>query len=75
MLTEGPTRDALASFDSYLATSPNGTLAEEALVGRAAALMRLGRRDAERESWTRLLREHPDSVQGQLARRRLAELR
>ncbi|HSZ83616.1 MAG TPA: tetratricopeptide repeat protein [Polyangia bacterium] len=75
LLAEGPTRDALASFDSYLATSPTGTLAEEALVGRASALMRLGRRDEEREAWTRLLREHPGSVQGARARRRLAELR
>ena len=75
LLSEGPTRDALASFDGYLATSPNGTLAEEALVGRASALMRLGRRDEEREAWTRLLREHPDSVQGERARRRLSELR
>jgi TolA-binding protein len=75
LLAEGPTREALASFDSYLATSPNGTLAEEALVGRASALMRLGRRDEERGAWTRLLREHPDSVQTERARRRLAELR
>ena len=75
LLAEGPTRDALASFDSYLATSPTGTLAEEALVGRASALSRLGRRGEEREAWTRLLREHPDSVQGARARRRLAELR
>jgi TolA-binding protein len=75
LLAEGPTRDALASFDSYLASSPKGTLAEEALVGRASALMRLGRRDEERGAWTQLLREHPDSVQGARARRRLAELR
>jgi TolA-binding protein len=75
LLAEGPTRDALASFDSYLAASPNGTLAEEALVGRASALMRLGRRGDERAAWTELLRQHPDSVQGDRARRRLAELR
>jgi TolA-binding protein len=75
LLAEGPTRDALASFDSYLAASPDGTLAEEALVGRASALMRLGRRDEERVAWTQLLRQHPDSVQGARARRRLAELR
>jgi TolA-binding protein len=75
LLAEGPTRDALASYDSYLSASPRGTLAEEALVGRASALMRLGRRDEEREAWTRLLREHPDSVQVVRARRRLAELR
>jgi TolA-binding protein len=75
LLAEGPTRDALASFDSYLAASPTGTLAEEALVGRASALMRLGRRDDERAAWAQLLREHPDSVHAERARRRLAELR
>jgi TolA-binding protein len=75
LLAEGPPRDALASYDSYLAASPKGTLAEEALVGRASALMRLGRRDEEREAWTQLLREHPDSVQVARARRRLGELR
>jgi len=75
LLAEGPTRDALASFDSYLAASPDGILAEEALVGRASALMRLGRRDEERGAWAQLLRLHPDSVQGARARRRLAELR
>jgi len=75
LLAEGPTREALASFDSYLAASPDGTLAEEALVGRASALMRLGRADEERAAWTQLLRQHPDSVQGLRARRRLAELR
>lgn len=75
LLDEGSARDALTSFDAYLANSPTGTLAEEALVGRASALMRLGRREDEREAWARLLREHPDSVQGPRARRRLAELR
>jgi TolA-binding protein len=74
-LEEGPAREALASFDSYLAANPQGTLAEEARVGRAVSLMRLGRRDEEREAWSQLLREHPDSVQRERARRRLAELR
>ncbi|HEX4407103.1 MAG TPA: tetratricopeptide repeat protein [Polyangia bacterium] len=74
-LEEGPARAALASFDSYLAANPQGTLAEEARVGRAVALMRLGRRDEEREAWGQLLREHPNSVQRERARRRLAELR
>jgi TolA-binding protein len=74
-LAEGTPREALSSFDSYLAANPDGTLAEEALVGRALALMRLGRRDEERETWTQLLRRHPDSVQGARARSRLAELR
>ena len=74
-LEEGPAREALASFDSYLAANPQGTLAEEARVGRAVSLMRLGRRDEEREAWSQLLREHPNSVQRERARRRLAELR
>ncbi|HTA21243.1 MAG TPA: tetratricopeptide repeat protein [Polyangia bacterium] len=74
-LEEGPAREALASFDSYLAANPQGTLAEEARVGRAVALMRLGRRDEEREAWSQLLREHPNSVQRERARRRLVELR
>jgi tetratricopeptide repeat protein len=74
-LEEGPARDALASFDSYLAANPQGTLAEEARVGRAVSLMRLGRRDEEREAWSQLLREHPNSVQRERARRRLVELR
>jgi tetratricopeptide (TPR) repeat protein len=74
-LGQGAARDALASFDSYLAASPDGTLAEEARVGRALALQRLGRRDEEREAWTQLLRLHPDSVQGARARGRLAQLK
>jgi len=74
-LEEGPARAALASFDSYLAANPQGTLAEEARVGRAVSLMRLGRSDEEREAWSQLLREHPNSVQRERARRRLAELR
>jgi TolA-binding protein len=75
MLAQGSSREALARFDSYLAASPEGTLAEEARVGRALALMRLGRRDEEREAWGQLLRNHPGSVQGVRARSRLGELR
>jgi tetratricopeptide (TPR) repeat protein len=73
-LAGGATRDALASFDSYLAASPDGTLAEEARVGRSLALQTLGRRDEEREAWKQLLRRHPDSVQVARARDRLNEL-
>jgi TolA-binding protein len=75
MLAEGSAREALSSFDSYLAASADGTLAEEARVGRALALQRLGRRDEERAAWTQVLRKHPDSVQGARARSRLEELR
>jgi TolA-binding protein len=75
LLTQGAAREALAGFEGYLAASPDGTLAEEARVGRALALMRLGRRNDERAAWTELLRKHPDTVQGERARGRLAELR
>jgi TolA-binding protein len=75
MLAEGSAREALSSFDSYLAANPDGNLAEEARVGRALALQRLGRRDDERAAWTQVLRKHPDSVQGARARSRLDELR
>ncbi len=73
-LTGGSVRDALASFDSYLAASPDGTLAEEALVGRALALQKLGRPAEERDAWKQLVRRHPESVQVTRARDRLAVL-
>ena len=71
----GDARGALASFDHYLASSPSGTLAEEALVGRALALGRLGRSSEERRAWEELLRRHPNSVHVARARRRLDALR
>ncbi|HVZ71591.1 MAG TPA: tetratricopeptide repeat protein [Polyangia bacterium] len=73
-LGRGAARDALTSFDSYLAANPDGTLAEEARVGRARALEELGRADEEREAWRQLLRRHPDSVQTERARERLRAL-
>jgi hypothetical protein len=66
---------AVALFSRYLAESPNGTLAEEARVGRALALMRLGRSSEERQAWLDLLSAHPRSVHAERARRRLDELR
>jgi hypothetical protein len=66
---------AVALFTRYLADSPNGTLAEEARVGRALALMRLGRSSEERQAWLDLLSSHPRSVSAERARRRLDELR
>ncbi|HEY2902087.1 MAG TPA: zf-HC2 domain-containing protein [Polyangia bacterium] len=67
--------EALHQFDSYLAASPNGTLAEEARVGRAEALQTLGRSADERAAWQELLRKHPASVHAPRARERLSQLR
>ncbi len=65
--------DALAQFDGYLRSQRSGTLAEEARVGRATALDRLGRdADAER-AWRELLELHPASPHAERARRRLGE--
>ncbi|MBN1770153.1 MAG: zf-HC2 domain-containing protein [Deltaproteobacteria bacterium] len=65
---------ALEQFDAYLAVAPGGTLAEDALVGRAAALQRLGRAPEERQAWTELLARFPATAQAERARDRLAEL-
>ena len=66
---------ALTMFNRYLAGSPNGTLAEEARLGRARALQRLGRSSEERQAWLDLLSAHPRSVHAEEARRRLEQLR
>ena len=66
---------ALPLFDSYLAVESRGALREEARLGRALSLRRLGRTNEERQAWDTLLREHPDSIHAERARRRLSELR
>jgi tetratricopeptide (TPR) repeat protein len=67
-------KQALALFDSYLKSSPEGTLAEEALAGRARALGQLGRDSEEAKAWRTLLERHPDTLHRALARERLASL-
>lgn len=63
---------ALARFDRYLASS-GGTLAQEALAGRALALSRLGRTSEELAAWRKLLDVAPSGAYAPRARARLGE--
>ena len=67
---------ALEQFDSALNThdSDRAGLDEEALFGRASALMRLGHPQEERRAWEQLIQQYPDSIYAERARARLAEL-
>jgi len=64
---------ALAAYDGYLNTG-DVALAEEALVGKASALERLGRVAAERAVWVTLLARHPQSDYRWRAQQRLDQL-
>ena len=72
LLERGSSEQALAQFNQYLARP--GDVAEEALVGRATALGRLGRSAAEAAAWREVLERHPGSVYASHARKRLAAL-
>ena len=68
----GDAAGALAQFDAYLAkASGDGALSEEARVGRATALQRLGRAQEEKKAWEALLQHHPQTVHAARARERL----
>lgn len=74
LLEDGLPRAALTEFDGYLAKAHGGALIPEALYGRARALGRLGDRAEERQTWTRLCADFPDSAYASLGRHRLAEI-
>jgi hypothetical protein len=73
LLDRGNPADALTSFDAYLG-SGSGSLEQEAMVGRATALERLGRRDEATRAWGDLLSAFPDSPYAAHARTRLGGL-
>ena len=62
---------ALSEFDGYLKQGAKGAVTEEALVGRALALQKLGRTSEERAAWQELLTKFPSSVHAAQAKARL----
>lgn len=72
LLDKGSSEQALAQFNQYLARP--GDVGEEALVGRATALGRLGRSAAEAVAWRAVLERHPESIYAAHAKKRLASL-
>jgi len=73
MLDRGDATSALEGFDQYLSQG-GALLGEEALVGRALSLSKLGDRDREITAWREVLRRFPGSVHARLARSRLGAL-
>jgi outer membrane protein assembly factor BamD (BamD/ComL family) len=73
-LAHGSPADALAQFDAYLEGGAAPELGEEALLGKAHALDRLGRPADERAVWQGLIARYPQSEYRWRARQRLAEL-
>jgi hypothetical protein len=71
----GDSRGALVQFNSYLASPGGGVLREEAMVGRALSLGRMGRTAEEAAAWQALLDTFPKSTQQKRAQARLVELR
>lgn len=61
-LARGAGESALSLFDAYLAESSTGTLTEQALVGRAQSLKKLGRQGEARAAWRALLDAFPQSA-------------
>src|SRR5262249_7537833 len=70
----GDSRGALVQFNSYLASPGNGALREEAMVGRALSLGRIGRAAEARAAGTALLDASPKPPHAKRAQARLDEL-
>jgi TolA-binding protein len=73
LLASGRPERALGHFRRYLG-SGGGPLGEEALVGSAESLMRLGRAADERRAWQELLEKYPTSVHAARASGRLGQI-
>jgi TolA-binding protein len=74
-LADGAAAAALVAFDAYLdGGGDGGELREEALLGKARALVRLGRVEDERAAWRSLLEARPESEYRWRAQQRLHEL-
>jgi TolA-binding protein len=73
LLDHGDSAAALKRFDAYLAGG-GGDLAEDAMVGRATALDRLGRTDEAAQAWSTLLATYPTTPYATHAKARLATL-
>jgi TolA-binding protein len=72
-LDSGDAQAALVGFERYLSGGSRG-LEAEALVGRARALGRLGRRNEEVAAWREVQRRYPSSIYGRQATERLSAL-
>jgi TolA-binding protein len=71
-LDRGQLAAALAGFERYLDIA-HGALREEAMVGRARTLERLGREGDAEHAWRDLLEAYPQSAAAATARRRLGQ--
>ena len=73
LLQTGNASEAERHFAGYL-SAEGGALAEEALVGRAESLRRLGRGADEQRVWEELVRNYPGTLYAAHARGRIEEL-
>jgi TolA-binding protein len=73
LLDRGDPAGAFASFEAYLGEG-SGELGEEAMVGRATALERLGRSAQAADAWRALLAAYPETPYAAHAKSRLGSL-